>query len=115
MTNDELQTAHKALGLRLKAKIVDAIFERCHTEPNSGCWLWLGIGKYGPYRRMYESYYDCDIPQECEIHHKCFTKCCVNPKHLEALTPLAHKFKHNGYQPLIKLAVLKALKESTSC
>ena len=72
--------------------------ERYTADPNSGCWLWsrgLQSRGYGSYRRLGEytahrvSYrlFVGPIPDGLELDHKCRTKCCVNPKHLEAVTP----------------------------
>jgi hypothetical protein len=66
-------------------------------EPNSGCWLWDGSVNttgYGTYwfagkthtahRFLYETLFG---PQPgLEIDHKCRLPCCVNPRHLEAVT-----------------------------
>ena len=71
-------------------------------EPNSGCWLWLGILNnkgYGRFNAKYDgkkgqryahrvsyAHYKGLIPKELELDHLCRTPCCVNPEHLEAVT-----------------------------
>lgn len=73
-------------------------------EPNSGCWLWTGYiasngyGK-GPvrvapglwtqrwaHRLVYEAIRG-PIPKGLHLDHKCRVTCCVNPDHLEPVTP----------------------------
>lgn len=64
------------------------------TEPNSGCWLWLGhldsLG-YGRVRiqgrsvgahRYFYSMYKGSIPEGLHVLHVCDVRCCVNPNHL---------------------------------
>ncbi len=75
----------------------------------SGCWLWTGWqrggnrswdrgGPYGGFRAngrkdsgtyahqfSYE-YFIGPIPDGCVPHHKCLTRLCVNPFHLEVTT-----------------------------
>ncbi len=65
----------------------------------SRCWWWLGslsIGGYGKFRvgsqvktahrLSYEQWYG-PIPQGLQIDHLCRVRSCVNPAHLEAVTP----------------------------
>ena len=74
-------------------------------EPNSGCWLWTasddgkGYGQFGgtprpngradgmrkAYKVGYEIYVG-PVPEGLELDHKCRTKMCVNPDHLEPVT-----------------------------
>jgi hypothetical protein len=68
-------------------------------DKSGPCWLWLG-GKntkgYGtirwnglntsPHRVIYELLVG-PIPQGMEIDHLCLVKACVNPEHLEVVTP----------------------------
>ena len=64
-------------------------------EPNTGCWLWLGLldkdgygrvydasGKHVFAHRLFYSYFIGEIPDDLTIDHKCFLPCCVNPEHL---------------------------------
>lgn len=66
-------------------------------EPNSGCWLWLGAltdgygvlhanGERMAHRVSYEHYVG-PIPEGLVIDHKCRTRCCINPRHMEPVTP----------------------------
>lgn len=75
--------------------------EKVLPEPNSGCWLWLGfvnkqtgyghinLGGDGPITTAHRVSYELfvrPIPEGLEIDHLCRVHCCVNPKHLEAVT-----------------------------
>ena len=70
-------------------------------EPNSGCWLWLGSndGKHGygrvsqklhgehqAHRAVYVVHKG-PIPAGLVIDHLCRNPACVNPDHLEPVTP----------------------------
>ncbi len=64
------------------------------TEPNSGCWLWLGAANsrgYGWVRRGGKTYLAHRfawtrargaIPHGMSVLHRCDVPCCVNPDHL---------------------------------
>lgn len=70
-------------------------FQKAIPEPNSGCWLWLGpinncgYGRDGhsyAHRRSYEIFCG-EIGSGLEVDHLCRLRCCVNPDHLEVVTP----------------------------
>ena len=74
---------------------LDKLMRNVSPEPNSGCWIWTAAvnGKGYPsthnvfaHRRMYELMKG-DIPAGYQIDHRCRVRCCVNPDHLEAVTP----------------------------
>lgn len=77
-------------------------------EPNSGCWLWMGsISRAGygwlnygglsvyahrfSYIRKHGS-----IPAQCYLDHLCRVHCCVNPSHLEAVSPRTNSLRGIG-------------------
>lgn len=76
-----------------------SLFNRVSPEPMSGCWLWPGAGNghgYGVMRcgpkqvyahRVFYTVFRGTIPPGYHIDHLCRTKRCVNPKHLEPVTP----------------------------
>lgn len=88
-----------------------------HPEPMSGCWLWvgsmgryygrLGVGKTNvlAHRLSYEMHKG-PIPSGLQIDHLCRTMLCVNPDHLEAVTPEENKRR----QGRTKMAALNAAK-----
>lgn len=69
------------------------------TEPNCGCWIWAGewdAKGYGVYRNgvvkkpahrlVYQSIRG-EVPRYMHLDHLCLVKPCVNPDHLEIVTP----------------------------
>lgn len=79
---------------------VENFFSKIEKDPEGGCWLWTGTIKGGngygvhyierhPYlahRWSYE-YHKGPIPKGLHIDHLCRVRRCVNPDHLEAVTP----------------------------
>jgi hypothetical protein len=85
------------------------------VDPN-GCWIWQmsrnsgGYGlKWSPQQgrlmlahRLYYERVHGPIPDGLQIDHLCEVRACVNPDHLEAVTPSVHNArtrKRSGYQP----------------
>lgn len=70
-----------------------------HIDPQTNCWVWLGsiawtgygqltvnrIG-YAAHRYMYELHKG-PIPKGLQLDHLCNRRNCVNPEHLEPVTP----------------------------
>ena len=65
------------------------------VERTETCWLWTGrigkggYGRLGPrlaHRAAYELFVG-PVPQGFELDHLCRTPNCVNPQHLEPVTP----------------------------
>lgn len=94
--------------------VKDKILARSIPEPNSGCWLWLGVigkhkvsGGYGlinhrgkkvrAHRLSYEVFVG-KIPSGTELDHLCRMKCCVNPEHLEPVPHLENMRRWNKYR-----------------
>ena len=86
MTSEYLASAYR----RIFAKV---------DKGEDGCWRWLGAktgNGYGQvcvsgrswlvHRFLYEQ--ECGvIPEGMQIDHLCRTRHCVNPEHLEVVTP----------------------------
>src|SRR5215831_20008751 len=80
------------------------LFMRCHPIPFSGCWAWAGplkrngyadvsVKQNGIFRTMqghvaaYRMKHGA-IPDGMHVDHLCRVRCCINPDHLEAVTPI---------------------------
>lgn len=81
-----LETVHFALP--------NIITRNMEPEPTTGCWLWTGNMRsngypqvnISPYRYTFELVHGA-IPHGLHLDHLCRTPACVNPGHLEAVTP----------------------------
>ena len=71
------------------------------------CVLWQGVRypsgyghlgnwRHGTRQAHRAAYIDAygGIPEGFHVHHKCEAKACVNPDHLEAVSPKAHRHLH---------------------
>lgn len=81
-------------------KIPQVLLDKTLPEPMSGCWLahnasytkqgyskvWYE-GKMRSFHRLMFELSMGPIPPGLEIDHLCFVRCCVNPQHLECVTP----------------------------
>lgn len=88
---ERLGKVYGPVSARIEARIT--------PEPNTGCWLWLGaVGRRGygtmtingqtamAHRASYEAFVG-PIPDGLHIDHLCKVRSCVNPGHLEPVTP----------------------------
>lgn len=77
---------------------LENIWEYAAHDMNHGCWLWTGpASKYGvtkvgrktigAHRFSYEAHTGRKIPDGMHIDHKCRVKLCINPAHLDVVTP----------------------------
>ena len=77
---------------------IERFSEKYLPEPNTGCWLWesattrgygvihIAGGVQYAHRFSYEHFVG-PIPKGLSIDHLCRTPLCVNPAHLEPVTP----------------------------
>jgi len=61
------------------------IFTGCKDRDGYGI-ISIGGKNYRAHRYSYEIY-NGEIPRNCVIHHTCSVRSCVNPAHLQAITP----------------------------
>ena len=83
-------------------------------EPNSGCWLWAASifqpAGYGKYRSdagetVYAHRYAWEmtngpIQKGLHVDHLCRVRCCVNPDHLEPVSPAINARRAIPYRDL---------------
>lgn len=90
----QCRKAYATSAIALQARILEH-----STVDAAGCWIWTGaIAKTGygvagfaprtlPAHRVSYIAFKGDIPSGYHIDHLCRVKACVNPSHLEAVTP----------------------------
>lgn len=83
------------------------------VEAATECWTWQlyktreGYGTCvdgGKRRKAHRVYYERKfgpIPEGLVVHHTCHNASCVNPEHMELMTPSEHSHHHNVLQRLL--------------
>lgn len=73
------------------------------VNPSTQCWIWQrsvdswGYGRIGSklaHRVYFEAAFG-SIPDGLQLHHTCGVRNCVNPDHLESITPTEHSILSN--------------------
>lgn len=67
-------------------EIINRIIDSVSVD-EGGCWIYKnGTIQHGPYRKVYV-YYRGVIPDGLHLDHLCSYHPCINPYHLEPVTP----------------------------
>lgn len=86
------------MGTKWHRTLEERFWAKVDKTGDNGCWLWTAgtNGRYGKMKENRVSVYahrlsvmfdGRDIPEGMEIDHLCHTTLCVNPAHLEVVTP----------------------------
>lgn len=85
--------------------------DRIDPNGSGGCWLWTGgvdaagygvhqaymSGLSGGTKMVHRIVYQIlvgEIPEGYHLHHRCGVRACVNPQHLEPMSPSEHSHHH---------------------
>lgn len=83
-----------------------ALTERYRVNQTTGCWVFLGsiddegygrIGSRMAHRVMYEALVGA-VENGLQLDHLCVRRNCVNPAHLEPVTPEENQRRANEYR-----------------
>lgn len=82
-------------------KTIDDIFANSMPVPHCGCWIWMGAisgtngygnvrsnGRYWGAHRLAYTVAKGEPPRGLYLDHLCRVRACVNPDHLDPVTPL---------------------------
>lgn len=90
---------------------IERFLDKVHVNGSTGCWEWtasLNLCGYGRFKfdgktiqahRFSYAFFVGEMPEGMQMDHLCRTRRCVNPDHLEPVTPsenLERAFLHLG-------------------
>lgn len=95
--------------------MLDRFIQKVRVDKLTGCWIWEAVRDWKGYGQFYDGtamrkahrmawfIFVSDIPEGMQIDHKCRVRHCVNPGHLELVTPKENirrgntgKWKHDA-------------------
>ena len=89
--------------------ILERFEAKYEVNPITGCWLWTAAlmphgypqfryskAKNGYGHRFAYEHFVGPVPKGKHVHHICKNKICVNPAHLELITPKEYPGIHNA-------------------
>ena len=94
----------------VRATPIERFWRTFKRDPSSGCWTWLGslnadgYGSFsikkkrqGAHRFAYQALVG-PIPEGLQLDHLCRNRACVNPSHLEPVTPKVNTLRSAAAQ-----------------
>jgi hypothetical protein len=106
---------------RPEQPLEDLFWSKVNIGGDDDCWLWTGatlrgygtftkgrrVGLSGSAHRISWILHNGPIPDGMEIHHACGSRSCVNPAHLECVSPEEHRCRHERRSPKVEISILQ--------